>query len=128
MSAPLEKVVSTTPLTEADRHKIVVSFNDTHVDYPTHVALHQFIEQQTERAPEASALIFESQQLTYRELNHRANQIAAYLRKHGVGPDVLVGVCAERSIEMVLALIGTVKAGGAYVPLDPDYPKDRLAA
>ena len=81
---------------------------------------------QVEKTPDAIALVFEDQQLTYRELNNRANQLAHYLQKLGVGPEVLVGICVERSIEMVVGLLGILKAGGAYVPLDPSYPKERL--
>ena len=80
-----------------------------------------------ERTPDAVAMVFEDQQLTYRELNARANQLAHYLRKQGVGPEVLVGICMERSFEMVVGLLGILKAGGAYVPLDAEYPKERLA-
>ena len=80
-----------------------------------------------ERTPEAVAVVFEGQSLTYRELNARANQLAHYLRSLGVGPEVLVGLCLERSLEMVVALLGILKAGGAYVPLDPGYPPNRLA-
>ena len=81
---------------------------------------------QVEKTPDAIALVFEDQQLTYRELNSRANQLAHYLHKLGVGPDMLVGICMERSIEMIVGLLGILKAGGAYVPLDPCYPKERL--
>jgi len=79
------------------------------------------------RTPDHVALIFEGQQLTYAELNAKANQLAHYLRSLGVGPDVLVGICVERSLEMVVGLLGILKAGGAYVPIDPEYPKERLA-
>jgi amino acid adenylation domain-containing protein len=109
-----------------ERHQLLVAWNDTQTDYPTDVALHKFIENQVAKSPDAIALVFESQQLTYRELNQRANQLAQHLKRYGVGPDVLVGVCAERSLELVIALLATVKADGAYVPLDPEYPKDRL--
>jgi len=125
---PLHKVAALPVLTDAERHQIVVEWNDTRVDYPTDVPLNKFIEDQVERTPDAIALVCESQRLTYRELNQRANQVAHRLRTLGVGPDVLVGVCAERSVEMVLALLGIVKAGGAYVPLDPEYPRERLSA
>ena len=73
------------------------------------------------------AVVYEEQQLTYRELNRRANQLAHYLRSLGVGPEVLVGICVERSVEMVVGLLGILKAGGAYVPLDPEYPRERLS-
>ncbi|HEX7892996.1 MAG TPA: amino acid adenylation domain-containing protein, partial [Terriglobales bacterium] len=114
-------------LDESERQQVVVEWNRTQVDYPRDRSLHQLIEEQVEKRPDAPALIFESQQLTYRELNARANQLAHRLRKHGVRPDTLVGVCAERSVEMVVALLGTMKAGGAYMPLDPDHPRERLA-
>jgi amino acid adenylation domain-containing protein len=81
-----------------------------------------------ERTPDAVAVVFEDQQLTYRELNTRANQLAHYLRKLGVGPEVLVGICVERSLEMIIGLLGILKAGGAYVPLDPDWPEQRLGS
>lgn len=113
-------------LTEAERHQVLVEWNDTQVPFPLDRPLHQFIEDQVEKTPESTAVIYESQQLTYRQLNNRANQLANYLRKRGVGPDVLVGVFAERSLEMVIALLAILKAGGAYVPLDPEYPRDRL--
>jgi amino acid adenylation domain-containing protein len=113
-------------LSGAERQQLLVEWNDTTTDYPRNVPLHQFIEEQVERTPSATALIYGSEWLSYRELNSRANQLAHRLRKLGVGPDVLVAVCAERSIEMVLALLAVVKAGGAYVPLDPDYPRERL--
>jgi amino acid adenylation domain-containing protein len=125
---PRQKVAALPLLTGAERQQILVRWNDTKVDYPTNVPLNRFIEDQVERTPDAIALVYESQRLTYRQLNERTNQVAHHLRKLGVGPDVLVGVCAERSIEMVLALVGIVKAGGAYVPLDPEYPRERLSA
>src|SRR5262249_46231459 len=83
-------------------------------------------EAQVEETPDAAAVVFEEQALTYRELNERGNQLGRHLRRLGVGPEVLVGVCVERSVEMVVALLGILKAGGAYVPLDPTYPKGRL--
>ena len=104
----------------------MVEWNDTKRDYPSDKCIHQLFEEQVERTPEATAVVFEDQQLTYRELNNRANQLAHYLRKLGVGPEVLVGICVERSIEMVVGLLGILKAGGAYVPLDPSYPTERL--
>lgn len=120
--------LSQLPLMTAAERQHVKRWNDTRSSYPTDLPLNRFIENQVERTPDATAVVFEDQQLTYRQLNERANQLAHYLRKQGVGSDVLVGVCAERSIEMVVALVGVVKAGGAYVPLDPDYPSERLNA
>ncbi len=89
--------------------------------------IHQLFEAQVERTPDAVAVVFENQQLTYRELNNQANKIAHYLQQLGVKPEVLVGICMERSLEMVVGLLGILKAGGAYVPLDPAYPQERLA-
>ena len=102
-------------------------WNATQVDYPLHKCLHTWIEEQVERTPDAMAVVFAGQKLSYRELDNRANQLAQYLQEKGVVPDTLVGVCVERSLEMVIGLLGILKAGGAYVPLDPTYPPDRLA-
>jgi len=114
-------------LPEQERHKILREWNDTRVDYPRDVLLHGLFEAQVERTPEAVAVEFDGRQLSYRELNERANQLACYLQGIGVSPDTLVGVCMERSLELVVALYGVLKAGGAYVPIDPDYPQERVA-
>lgn len=122
-----EQRLSELPLiTAAERHQLLVEWNHTHTDYPK-VCIHQLIEAQVEKTPDAVAVVFEDQQLTYQQLNYRANQLANYLRTLGVGPEVLVGICMERSLEMVVGLLGILKAGGAYVPLDPAYPQERLA-
>jgi aspartate racemase len=115
-------------LTSAERHQLLVGWNDTHQDYPKDSCVHQFFEEQVSRTPEATAVVSEQDRLSYRELNARANQLAHHLRKRGVGPEVLVGVCTQRSVEMLIGILGILKAGGAYVPLDPAYPNDRLAA
>lgn len=114
-------------LTQTERKQLLVEWNDTTRNYLQHECLHELIEAQVRRTPDDVAVVFENTELTYRELNQRANQLAHYLAKLGVGPDVLVGICAERSIEMVIGLLGILKAGGAYVPLDPAYPRERLA-
>ncbi|MGJ5630491.1 amino acid adenylation domain-containing protein [Nostoc sp. CALU 1950] len=114
-------------LTEQERHKILVEWNDTTVDYPKHLCIHQLFEAQVEKTPDNISVVFKEEQLTYQELNHRANQLAHYLRILGVDTEVLVGICVERSWEMVVGSLGILKAGGAYVPLDPTYPKERLA-
>ncbi|MEW6367293.1 MAG: amino acid adenylation domain-containing protein [Acidobacteriota bacterium] len=114
-------------LTEAERHRILSAWNDSRSEYPGEQCIHEFFEAQAERTPEASAVVFQGRELTYRELNARANQLAHHLRRNGVGPDVLVGICIDRSLEMAIGLLGVLKAGGAYVPLDPAYPKERLA-
>ncbi|MEG4292485.1 amino acid adenylation domain-containing protein [Microcoleus sp. C2C3] len=127
VSDPNQKVGELPLLTESERHQLLVEWNNTQVDYPGDKCLHQLFEQQVERTPDAIALIFENQKLTYQELNQRANKIAHYLKTLDVKPDVLVGICMERSLEMVIGILAIIKAGGAYVPLDPTYPKERLA-
>ncbi len=114
-------------LTSAERHQLLVEWNQTQQDYPRNKCVHELFEEQVERTPEAVAVVFEDKQLTYRQLNERANQLARHLQGLGVGPDTLVGICVERSLEMVVGLLGILKAGGTYVPLDPEYPKERLA-
>ena len=114
-------------LSEEEIQQLLVDWNETEVDYDTAVCIHQLIEAQAEERPHAVAIVYEDQQLTYRQLNHRANQMARHLRHLGVGPEIVVGVFMDRSIEMMVALVGIHKAGGAYLPLDPTYPKDRLA-
>jgi len=114
-------------LTAAEQHQLLVEWNNTTKAYPQDNSSHQLFEAQVEQAPDAVAVVFEEEQLTYRELNARANQLAHYLQALGVGPEVLVGICVERSLDMVVGLLGILKAGGAYVPLDPAYPQERLA-
>ncbi|WP_084803573.1 non-ribosomal peptide synthetase [Bradyrhizobium sp. NAS80.1] len=112
-------------LTELQRTQLL-RWNDTCADFPQ-VGTHELFERQVDRNPEAIAVVFGKRQLSYRELNEQANRVAHHLRRRGVRPDVLVGVCLERSPEMVVALLAVWKAGGAYVPLDPAYPKERLS-
>ncbi|MEG4496904.1 amino acid adenylation domain-containing protein [Microcoleus sp. F10-C6] len=114
-------------LTAAELHQQLVEWNNTHKDYPKDKCIHQLFEEQVEKSPDATAVIFEDTHLSYKELNRRSNQLAHRLRKLGVGPDVLVGICVERSLSMLVAVLGVLKAGGAYVPLDPAYPQERLA-
>ena len=113
-------------LTENQRNQVLYQWNETRADFPA-ICAHELFEQQVSRDPDAVAVVGGGKSLTYRELNQRANQVANYLRKRGVGPDVLVGVCLRRTPEMVVALLGVWKSGGAYVPLDSSYPEDRLA-
>ena len=124
---PEQRISELPILTDAEKRQLLVEWNDTKKDYPQDKCIHQLFEEQAERTPDAVAVVFEDQQLTYRELNSRANRLAHYLQKHGVGAESLVGICADRSLEMVVGLLGILKAGGAYVPLDPEYPKERLA-
>jgi amino acid adenylation domain-containing protein len=114
-------------LTAEQRHQLLVEWNDTQADYPQDKCIHQLFEAQVEQTPNATAVVFGEQQLTYTQLNTQANQLAHYLQTLGVGPEVLVGICVERSLLMVIGLLGILKAGGAYVPLDPEYPQDRLS-
>jgi len=114
-------------LTEAEQHQLLAEWNDTQADYPVDGCIHELFERQVEQTPNAIAATFEGKSLTYGELNRRANQLAHYLHKLGVGPESLVGICMERCLEMVLGILGVFKAGGAYLPLDLAYPKERLA-
>lgn len=114
-------------LSDAERSQLLLAWNATALAYPTEKCIHQVFEAQVQARPEAVVAVFEDMQLTYNELNRRSNQLAHYLRGMGIGPEVFVGVCMERSLEMVVAILGILKAGGAYVPLDPAYPSERLA-
>ncbi|NJK48665.1 amino acid adenylation domain-containing protein [Candidatus Gracilibacteria bacterium] len=113
-------------LSKKERQQLF-DWNNTKVDYPCDRCIHELFEAQVEKNPEAVALVFKEQQITYQELNCRANQLAHYLKKVGVGLEGLVGICIDRSLEMIIGLLGILKAGGAYVPLDPAYPTERLA-
>jgi amino acid adenylation domain-containing protein len=127
VAATPERRLSDLPLlTESERQQILVNCNDTRRNRPTE-CIHQLFEAQVERTPDAIAVVLEDQQLSYQELNRRANQLANHLWVLGVGPEVSVGICLKHSLEMVVALLGILKAGGVYVPLDPAYPKERLA-
>jgi amino acid adenylation domain-containing protein len=127
IEAPQQKLREMSLLSSAEREQILGEWNDTRVDYPSHLCVHELFEQQVEHSPDAPALIFEDQTLSYRELNERANQLAHHLRERGVGPEVLVAICLPRSIEMVVGLLAVLKAGGAYLPLDGEYPVERLS-
>src|SRR5437667_4441056 len=124
---PTETVGKLPILTENERKELTIFWNKTSVDVPKRRTIHEWIEAQVESTPDAHAVTFEGKDLTYRELSRRANQVAHHLQGLGIGPDVPVGVFLERSLEMVVGLLGILKAGCAYLPLDPDYPKDRLA-
>jgi len=114
-------------LTDHERKLVMVDWNSTRVDYPEDLCIHQLFEKQVEQTPDAVAVVFEDRQLTYRELNQRSNQLARYLQSIGVGPETLVGIAVERSMEMVVGLYGILKAGAAYVPVDPAYPTERIS-
>ncbi|MEW6737765.1 MAG: condensation domain-containing protein, partial [Acidobacteriota bacterium] len=124
---PRQRISDLPILSETERHQLLVEWNDTAVDYPHDKCIHQLFEEQVERTPDAIALIYEQEQLTYQQLNQRANQLAHYLRSRAVSAEHLVAICVERCMEMIVGLLGILKAGAAYVPLDPTYPKERLA-
>lgn len=114
-------------LTDTDYRKLFLDWNRTENIFPQDSCIHNLFEQQVQRVPEKTAIVFEQEKISYRELDNRANILSNFLKYNHVGPDVLVGICMNRSITMVVALLGILKAGGAYVPLDPNYPKDRLS-
>lgn len=121
-----EGVGATEILPDWEKHKLLVEFNDTAAEYPKDKTIHELFEQQVKKAPENIAVVFEEQKLTYAELNRKANQLARVLRKQGVKPDQLVAIMVERSLEMIVGILGILKSGGAYVPIDPNYPKERV--
>ncbi|WP_345760849.1 amino acid adenylation domain-containing protein, partial [Bacillus sp. PBIB7] len=113
-------------LPEFEKHLILNDFNDTKAEYPKDKTIHELFEQQVKSVPDQTALVFGNEQLTYQQLNERANQLARTLRNEGVGADQLVGIMAERSLDMIVGILGILKAGGAYVPIDPEYPEERI--
>src|SRR5690606_4147299 len=128
VSAPDASVFSVDLLTAPERQQVLVEWNNTRTDYPSETCIHALFEAQAAQHPDAIAVVFEQQQLTYRELNQQANQLAHYLiQEKQVKPDTLVGICVERSLEMAIGILAILKAGGAYVPLDPTLPELRLA-
>jgi amino acid adenylation domain-containing protein len=127
MSTPEQLVHQLSVLPESEIHQQLVQWNDTTADYSTDKCIHELFEAQVEQTPDAIAVIFEDDALTYSELNAKANQLAHYLvEEKQITPDTLVGLCVERSLDMIVGIMAILKAGGAYVPLDPDYPQARL--
>lgn len=124
--APSEPALRLTVLPESERRQILELFNATTSDYPREKLVHELFEEQVDRTPDAVAVEFQEQRLTYAELNKGANRLARYLLNQGVGPDHVVGICVERGLEMVMGLLGILKSGGAFLPLDPNYPIERL--
>ena len=114
-------------LPHEQRRQLLIEFNETRRDYPKGRLIHELVAQHADRHPDRLAVVCDGQQVTYRELNARASRLGNYLRGLGVGPEALVGICLERSVEMVVGILGILKAGGAWLPLDPHYPKERLA-
>ncbi len=125
--APERRVSQLPLLTAVEQLRVLSAWNATDTAYPASRSVNELFEAQAARAPDAVAAVYGEHRLSYGELNQRANQLAHHLRSLGVGPEVHVGICVERSVEMVIGLLGILKAGGAYVPLDPTYPKERLA-
>ena len=123
---PQQSVWELPLLNAAEQHQILTEWNHTHHDYPQQQCVHQLFEAQSQKHPEATAVVFEDRQLTYRELNSRANQLARHLEALEVGSEVLVGICVEPSLEMLVGILGILKAGGAYVPIDPSLPSERI--
>jgi amino acid adenylation domain-containing protein len=119
-------VASVSMITPAERVQLLQEWNATESSWPSHACVHQLFEQQVERTPDAVAVKFGSEELSYRELNYRANALAHHLRSRGIGPDSVVGICVERSFDMAVSVLGALKAGAAYLPLDPAYPHERL--
>ncbi len=124
---PEQRILDIPLMTEVERNRVLVEFNDTDTDALTDKCIPQLFEEQVEATPDNIAVLFENRRMTYSELNARANQVAHYLRRLGIGPDDLVGVHMERSPELIVAVLGILKAGGAYAPLDPALPAERLA-
>ncbi|MCC5669418.1 amino acid adenylation domain-containing protein [Nostoc sp. CHAB 5784] len=123
---PKQRISDLPLLTEGERQQLLIDWNDTKKTYPNTKCFHQLFEAQVQKSPDAIALVFGNQKLSYKELNIRSNQLAHYLKKRGVETETLVGICVERSSEMIIGLLGILKAGGAYLPLDPSYPQERL--
>jgi amino acid adenylation domain-containing protein len=123
---PNQPITELPLLTPQEQQQLLKVWNDTHTDYADNKCIHQLVEEQTERTPDAVAVVFENQSLTYAQLNQKANQLAHYLRELGVETETLIGLSVERSLDMIVALLGILKAGAAYLPLDPEYPPERL--
>ncbi|HEV2146473.1 MAG TPA: amino acid adenylation domain-containing protein, partial [Longimicrobiaceae bacterium] len=125
--SPWEATGTIDVLPEMERRQVLQEWNATEAAYPQDLCVHELFQRQVRRSPDAVAVVFEGEQVSYAELNRRANRLAHHLVGLGVGPDARVAICAERSVEMVVGLLAVLKAGGAYVPLDPEYPRERLA-
>lgn len=121
VSSTQEQVLDLSLLAAGEKKQLLKVWNDTKINYPQNQCIHQLFEEQVKRTPDKIAVSFENKQLTYQELNRRANKVARYLQKAKVLPEIMVGICLERSLDLIVGLLGILKAGGAYVPLDPAY-------
>ncbi|HET7288718.1 MAG TPA: amino acid adenylation domain-containing protein, partial [Pyrinomonadaceae bacterium] len=126
-ATPAARYESSCLLSESEQRRVLLEWNQTQAVFPAEQCIHQWFEEQVERTPEAIAVVCEGAQMSFRQLNERANQLAHRLQQLGVGPELLVGICLERGLELVVGLLGILKAGGAYVPMDPAYPRERLS-
>src|SRR6185436_16274989 len=126
LESPEARVQSLPLLRPEERHRLLAGWNGQQMPYPRELCLHDLLEAQVERSPDAPAVVFEQEKLTYRELNERSNRLAHTLIAQGVGAETRVGLCVERSLEILVGILGILKAGGAYVPLDPEVPQARL--
>jgi amino acid adenylation domain-containing protein len=124
---PEQRLANLPLLTTEELHQLTHEWNDTRFEYAREVCIHELFETQVTKCPNAVAVLYEDRRLTYSELDRRANQLANYLCKRGTGPETLIGICMERSLEMVIGLLAILKSGAAYVPLDPGYPAERLS-
>jgi len=125
--ANLNNALAGISILPANERGIIEHFNDTKASFPNDKSLVDLIEEQVSKSPDAIAVVFEAHQLTYKELNHRANQLAYYLRRKGVREETLVPICLDRSVAMIIGILGILKSGGAYVPIDPEYPEERIS-
>ena len=114
-------------ISQAEREQLLFGFNDTAADYPSDKTIVDLFSEQAQKTPDSIAVVFGDEQLTYRQLDARSNQLGHLLRSNGIREDSLVAICLERSLEMIIGILGILKAGGAYVPIDPDYPLERIA-
>lgn len=126
VTKPEQRLVDIPVLSRKESHQLLVELNDTTIDYPQHQCFHELFENQVKQKPNAVAVVFEEKRLTYQALNFQANQLAHYLQSLGVGSEVRVGICLERSLEIIVCILGILKAGGVYVPIDPTYPQQRV--
>jgi len=124
---PMQKIDRLSILKEEEKDRVLWTWNQTEKNYPSNYCIHQLFEQQVAQTPEAIAVVFQDRKLTYHQLNDRANWLARTLQELGVGPEILVGLCVDRSLEAIVGLLAILKAGGAYIPLDPTYPQERLS-